>query len=112
MLSRHRIERRRREGTTMTENHLERLSHESLVQNVGERLSASGSSRASVSADVPASRYLRNESVPVAQIHPYPKRHRAAVEFVTITKVVAPSASGEMTYADFLRIPERLSNAV
>jgi len=90
----------------MTANDLERLSHDILVQTVAERLGLEGPSRAA------ASRYLRNESVPAVRIHPYPRRHGAGPAVVTIKKIAVPSGPSDLTYADFLRIPEVLSTAV
>jgi len=69
------------------------LSAEQLVRHVR--------SRVDVTSD---SSYLRDERVPAARIHPYPKRRRLSSEPTTVRVDAAPAAVAEPTYADFLRL--------
>jgi hypothetical protein len=75
-----------------TARQLAGLSAEQLVQHVRSRVDVTSESS-----------YARDERVPAARIHPYPKRRRASSE-PTIAHVAAPVAVAEPTYADFLRL--------
>jgi len=72
------------------------LTAEQLVHHVRSRVDVTSESS-----------YLRDERVPAARIHPYPKRRRLSSEPAAATLAAVPAAAAEPTYADFLRVETR-----